>query len=341
MNRLIKYFLPEIAISIIIWAIVGWKLGLSALILVLILSVLEMTLSADNAVVNSRVLMRMSHFWQKMFLTVGIVMAVFVVRFLFPILLVALATSLSMGEVYELALNDPTKYGEHLKQASPMVDSFGGMFLLMVALYYFIDKNRPKQTIWLHSLESGFLRIDKVPVARLLSVAGVYALIVGFAPEEVRGTVALSAGIGIMTFLGMHGLTQLIEKFSDQKDTVQRTGFAAFSLFMYLQVLDASFSLDGVVGAFALTNNIFIIMAGLGVGALWVRAMTLHMVERNTLSKYRYIESGAHWAILALAIVMILKLFHIELPELIVGTIGLAFVGGAVYASRRASVYRP
>ena len=110
---------------------------------------------------------------------------------------------------------------------------------------------------------------------------------------------------------------------------------------MYLQVLDASFSLDGVIGAFAITSSVVLIMAGLGAGAVWVRSMTVHLVRTNALNKYVYLEHGAHWAIAFLGAMMWLKLYHIEPPEWIVGTLGLGFILLAILWSQRFAPNKP
>ena len=93
-----------------------------------------------------------------------------------------------------------------------------------------------------------------------------------------------------------------------------------------LEILDASFSFDGVIGAFALSTDIFIIMIGLGIGAMFVRSLTLYLVEKKTLTEYRYLEHGAHYAIIALAVIMIIEIFH-EVDEIVTGSIGVAFIG--------------
>lgn len=335
MKRLLLHYWPELVITVAAWALIGWTLGLEAFLLTLILSALEITLSADNAVVNSRVLMKLSVFWQKMFLTVGIILAVFVVRFVLPIIMVAVATGLGFGEVYSLALNDPEAYGHKLHDVAPLIDGFGGFFLLMVALYFFVDHRREKHTRWLKDIETAAVRFAVIPLAKTIVIAVLYGTILFLLPADLRQSVGIAMALGILLYAGLHSVTLVMERISEKTTGTakQLTGLAAFTLFMYLQVLDASFSLDGVVGAFALTNQIVIIMAGLGIGALWVRTMTIYMVRHNTLQTYKYLESGAHWAIIALASIMILKLFHIELPELVVGTIGLVFVGGAVFSS--------
>ena len=98
-------------------------------------------------------------------------------------------------------------------------------------------------------------------------------------------------------------------------------------------MLDASFSLDGVIGAFAITNEIVLIIAGLGAGAIWVRSLTVYLMRAGTLSKYRYLEHGAHWAILALGLMMFVKLYHVDPPEWVTGSIGIVVISIAVISS--------
>ena len=102
-----------------------------------------------------------------------------------------------------------------------------------------------------------------------------------------------------------------------------------------LVVLDASFSFDGVIGAFALSSDIFVIMAGLGAGALWVRSLTVYLVRAGTLTKFRFLDHGAYYAMGALGIIMILKVYLIETPELVTGFVGLAVIALSVMSSRR------
>jgi hypothetical protein len=122
---------------------------------------------------------------------------------------------------------------------------------------------------------------------------------------------------------------------SSQKTSTakQKVGMAAFISFMYLQLLDASFSLDGVIGAFAITSSVVLIAAGLGAGAVWVRSMTIHMVRAGTLAKYKFLEHGAHWAIACLGTIMLLRLYGVELPEWATGSVGLIFVAFSISAS--------
>jgi hypothetical protein len=139
----------------------------------------------------------------------------------------------------------------------------------------------------------------------------------------------LTAGIvGIVTFLLVEGAANLFSKGINQ---VASTGLA---LFIYLNVIDSAFSLDGVVGAFALTTSLLTIGVGLGIGALFVRTLTLHLVREKTLDTVVYLEHGAHWAIFGLAVSMFLGLV-IHLPEVIIGSIGLIFIVFSYLSSRK------
>jgi hypothetical protein len=117
-----------------------------------------------------------------------------------------------------------------------------------------------------------------------------------------------------------------------RRSAVGVAGRAAFFLFLYLEALDASFSFDGVIGAFAITQDIFIIATGLGVGAMYIRSITVYLVRKGTLSDYVYLEHGAHWAIGALAVILLVTIKH-EVPEVVTGLVGVGFIGAAFISS--------
>jgi hypothetical protein len=331
--ELLRIYWFAISSTILIWVLVGWKLGLVNLFYTVVLTLLETTFSADNAVVNSKVLVTMSRFWQKLFMTVGIFIAVFVVRFALPILIVMATAGLGFTEVLDLAMNNSDEYEKHLHESEPIISAFGGTFLLMIALSYFIDYQ--KKTHWLGFLERylGKLgRFDNLTVfVMLLASIAIYFTV----DAEHHATVLIASIMAMALHIGLELLSAAMGGKEKHLKVKEKVGLAAFASFMYLEVLDASFSLDGVVGAFAITSNIFVIMAGLGAGAVWVRAMTIHLVRTNMLSRYIFLEHGAHWAIGFLGSIMLLKLYHIEVPEVIVGTLGIGFIAVSIWWSRR------
>lgn len=303
--------------------------GFLGLWLYIILVLLEVTFSFDNAVINSRVLVRMSPFWQKVFLTVGIFIAVFVVRFLLPILIVSVTSSHSFQEVIALAMNNPKDYAEALHQAAPTIDAFGGTFLTIIGISYFM--NRKKDIHWLGRIERRLARAGNYENLKAFVMLSVAVLLYFTVDDAHKLPVLLASIFGTILHMGLEIFGAFFEK--RQSRAAKLVGMAALGSFMYLEVLDASFSLDGVIGAFAITPDILLIIAGLGAGAVWVRSMTIYLVRKGTLAKYRYMEHGAHWAILALGLVMLVKLYNFDLPEWMVGSLGLVFIATAVVSS--------
>lgn len=303
--------------------------GVSALVLAVLLTLLEITLSFDNAVVNARVLERMAPMWQQRFLTWGILIAVFGTRFILPIVIVSVVTLMSPLAVAHLALFDAHTYGELLESAKYAIHAFGATFLLMVSLKYFLDTK--KQLHWITLLEQRLARWGSVEALEIVLALLALAAVAFIVPASVQGTVLMSGIFGMVTFILMHGLT------SSFALSATETAKQSVPLFLYLEVLDASFSLDGVIGAFALTSSIPIIAVGLGIGAFFVRSLTIYMLHARTLDTFKYLEHGAHWAILGLAVSMLVSMLT-DVPEFITGTVGIAFVLAAYVSSLRARV---
>ncbi len=305
----------------------GYFAGPAMALSVALLIILEISLSFDNAVVNAHVLQNWDEFWKKMFLGVGIIIAVFGMRFLFPILIVSITAQLSIPDTVHLALSDHDGYAKRLNEVHYLIAAFGGSFLAMVGLTYFLDAE--KDSHWLG------------PVERLLTKAGqIEAIAVGVAllpllfvcswlvEHEQLGF--LMAGVmGILTFIGSKALGTIATGGEDVGDKVVKAGLGGF---LYLELLDASFSFDGVIGAFAITTDLVWIMVGLGVGALAVRELTILAVDRGTLQEYPHLEMGAFWAILALAGIMLVSPVF-PIPEYITGLIGAIMIGAAFITS--------
>ena len=322
--------------------------GPQAFALVAILCVLEISLSFDNAVVNAKIIERMNAFWQKIFLTIGIVIAVFGMRLLFPLLIVGLTADLNPLDAIDLArqggpIEEEGTYAYLLHAAHPDIAAFGGMFLFLLFLDFIFDPDR--EITWLSWLEKPLMRIGKLD--QLSVVVALIALVAaGRAFAEDEAAVLFSGVLGVVSYLLVGGLGELFEGEGDEEDSdegaaparggpnkvQQVAGKAAFFLFLYLEVLDASFSFDGVIGAFAITQNIFIIAVGLGVGAMYIRSLTVYLVRRGTLGDYVYLEHGAMWAIGALAAILLVSIKH-EVPEVVTGLIGVGFIGLAFLSS--------
>ncbi|OGG51505.1 hypothetical protein A2704_04850 [Candidatus Kaiserbacteria bacterium RIFCSPHIGHO2_01_FULL_54_36b] len=307
-------------IAAFIWG--GW----AALFTVALLAVLETTLSFDNAVVNAKVLQRMEPIWQKRFLQWGIPVAVFGTRFVLPIFIVAAAAGLGPLVVLNLAIFDPVQYGHYLEAAHIAIASFGGAFLLLVSLKYFF--NDRKIVHWIVIIEKYLSRwggIEAIEVALTLAIL----LLCAFLVPLSAATILVAGLIGVILFIGIEGIAQAFEMQAGM--VVAKSSIA---LFVYLNILDAAFSLDGVVGAFAITSNLLMIIAGLGIGALYVRSATVYLVRARTLESLPYLEHGAHWAIFGLALALLGGIFF-HVPEPFTGFIGLGFILFAYISSRK------
>jgi hypothetical protein len=301
--------------------------GLSALFAAAILGVLETSLSFDNAVVNARILSDMDDFWRKMFLTVGILVAVFGMRIVFPLVIVWAVGEHSFPQVLALCWSDPHRFQEILVSQHVQIAGFGGAFLWMVFFKFFLDHEKDVHWLgWLERTLSRAGRMDTLWIAATLVLAFVFRPLV----EHGRGAEFLASAVaGILTCLLVEGLGAF---FGEAGPGAIRTGLSAF---LYLEVLDASFSFDGVVGAFAITDNLLVIALGLGIGAVFVRSLTVFMVDTGTLAKFAYLEHGAFWAIGALALVLFVSATGLEIPEVVSGSIGLVLIGLSLVSSVR------
>lgn len=309
-------------------------LGWSALFVTIILMIVELTFSFDNAIINAKVLERMSKFWQLIFLTVGIFIAIFGMRVVFPILIVSITADLGWKTVLDLALNNPKEYAHHLEEAHPTISAFGGAFLLMLAFHFFFSDER--HTMWIKHIEKHLKKLSHWAWPSVVTTIMLFA--VASLPINAHAkTTFMAGGFGTLTYLLIHGAIRWIEKYQGvdaKKSATKQVGLAAFMSFIYLEILDASFSFDGVIGAFAITSNVVLIAAGLGIGAIWVRSMTVFMVRRGTLKNFIYLEHGAHYTVFVLALIMLFSaLFHI--PELIPGLAGIGIIGASIAASIR------
>ena len=293
-----------------------------------VLAALEISLSFDNAIVNANKLKSMSPVWQRRFLTWGILIAVFGMRIVFPLAVVAVAGRMGPWHAVELAAMEPEAYARIMEDAHLGISAYGGAFLMMVALHYFVDAE--KDVDWFGAVEC---RMRRCAGLRGGTAALVVAILAAFAvalPGD-DGPTFFAAGIGgLLTFLAV----ELLGRALDRADAARGVAQGGLGAFLYLEVLDASFSFDGVIGAFALTQNLFLIAIGLGIGAFYVRAMTVMLVEKGTLAEFRYLEHGAFWSILALSVIMFgQSLWHV--PEVVTGSIGVGLIGLALMSSIR------
>ena len=305
--------------------------GLLALFIVTFLSILEVTLSFDNAVINAMKLEKMDDKWRHRFITWGILIAVFGMRFLFPIIVVAGFSGLSVIAVTKLAFYDVDKYAHYLHLVHAPLVTFGGTFLLMIFFSYFFNKE--KETHWISCIEAPLLSLNCIKYIDVVFTMLALMILQNFIPENQKLAVVMAGFTGIILYLVIDSVSNFLELVAARKAAlIGGTAKLGFIGFLYLELIDASFSLDGVLGSFAISKDIIIISIGLAIGAMFVRSLTIYMVDMKTLKQYLFLEHGAHWAIGLLAIVMFIST-RVEIPEVITGSIGLVIVGAAFISS--------
>ena len=299
-----------------------------------ILGVLEVSLSFDNAVVNAGVLKNMTPQWQQRFLTWGILIAVFGMRLVIPVVIVAVFGGLMPWDAFTMAFTDGHRYGEILHSAHAEIAGFGGMFLAMVFISFIIEE---REITWLAFIEKPLAKLGQLKsLSTLLGISLIPAVML-LAPVDHRVGVMVSMIAGLAIYLLVDMIADRMEG-DDDKQVMNQVAKAGLASFIYLEVLDASFSFDGVIGAFALSSNILIIMTGLAIGAFFVRSLTVFLVRGGHLDELPHLEHAAHYAIGVLATVMFLKISY-EIPELFTGLVGaglivLGYITSRIYMRR-------
>jgi len=345
---MISHFKYSIAFTLIClagafwWGTLSPEGGFVTITIAAMLAIMEISLSFDNAVVNAAVLRDMDEKWQKIFLTIGILIAVFGMRLVFPILVVSIATADSatgsflghMADVSVLAFEEPSEYARHLREAHAGIAAFGGMFLLMVFFSFIFDEER--KVHWLNPVEARVAKLGKVRYLKAAVAIAVLLIAQKVMPltDETRLTVLTAGFSGIVLFISIHALGNLFENKQTGNaltETAKRNGLMGF---LYLEILDTSFSFDGVIGAFAITRDVVLIALGLSIGAMFVRSLTVFLLRKGTLDEYIYLEHGAHYAIGALGLIMIVSI-NMHVSELVTGLAGILLIGLSVNSSIR------
>jgi hypothetical protein len=347
----LKTFRVPVAATVIAIIAAGVLDSVEVALILALLCVLEISISFDNAIVNAYVLKTMSEKWQQIFLTWGILIAVFGMRLVFPIVIVAAAAGLGIPEVINQALTNQDLYAANLKDANAVIAAFGGMFLLMVFVSFFVDHEKDEHWLGVERPLTGLATLASIGPA----IGAITLLIVSQVVDPSKQSDVLVAGLaGLVCYLVASGVAdrlepKAVEEESREEDAPVHTkgagsaavGAAAkggLATFLYLELLDASFSFDGVIGAFAISKNIIIIALGLGLGALYIRTLTVYLVRQGTLDTYRYLEHGAHWAIGVLAVLLFIGIeYHV--PEVVTGLLGAGLIIAAflssLYANRK------
>ncbi|MFH0968125.1 MAG: DUF475 domain-containing protein [Methanobacteriota archaeon] len=299
----------------------------SIILIIFGLCLFEIISSIDNAIINAEVLSTMQPRFRRWFLLWGILFAVFVVRGLLPLILVWAATpSLTPWEVLTAMFTDSPEVKDAIETSAPMLLIGGGIFLLFLFLHW----------IFLEEKEYGlkgerYFKSKGVWFFAIVSL--LLAVIVWFALDH-NPFMAFGAVIGSSAFFIVHGFRQNAEA---QEQQLIGGNMSDISKVFYLEVIDATFSIDGVLGAFAFTFLIPLILIGNALGAIVVRQLTVSNIDR--IKRYRYLKNGAMYSILFLGCIMIVDAFGIQVPTFVSPIITFGVVGFFFFKSIRDPLY--
>lgn len=340
----LKHYRLDIIATVVVGFVLAFWIGPQVLPLFLLLVVVEIALSGDNAVVNVKLLKLMSPIWVLVFMTAGILVAAGFMRFVFPILIVAFSSGLDFGAALNLSLTDHEAYAAAVLDNEGVIAIFGGIYLLMIALGGFTEEAEEDEDklYWIPGFERTLDRvIGFFPILPIVLSIVVIVLSGLFTEPRHQVTVLIAGLISLGTNLTVSVLsdkaTEATEKFSESGNT-SRAGLIGqlinLMLFVAIEFQDAAFSFDGVAGGLAITTDPRVLAAGLGIGALFVRSATKHLMETDKLAEFRFLGHGAYYAILVLAISQLISPFvHIEGEGYIVGVISVALIGAATWHS--------
>lgn len=319
--------------SALVFAVVaiacGYLLGgLAGAWVVTVLGVLEVSLSFDNAVVNASVLKNWSPTWRQRFVRWGMPIAVFGMRFAFPLIIVAIIAGIGPVQAFMLAMKNPAEYSRILTSSHYEIAAYGGAFLFMIFFKYFMDEE--KKLHWIGFIERRLALMGRLEAIEVALVLGILIFTSRFLPAHEQLGFMLAGLAGLITFILADAFGTLVG--GEEEEGAGRVVKEGMMGMLYLELLDASFSFDGVMGAFAISDNILIITLGLGIGAMFVRSITLHLVESGKLSEYRFLEHSAFWAIGALAAITMISVKR-EIPDVVTGFIGGVLVGMGLLSS--------
>ena len=295
----------------------------SMILIILGLCVFEVIVSIDNAVINAEVLGTMSKKARRWFLIWGLLIAVFLIRGLLPWIIVW-ATIPGLGPIEALTAtfsSDPSVHTAIVK-ATPILFMGGGIFLIFIFFHWlFLEpKNfglRPEK--FFHKNGVWFFAVVSV----LLAITVWYSM-------KIDSMLAFSAVVGSTAFFITHGFKENAEK-SEKELLSGASNKSDLSKILYLEVIDATFSIDGVLGAFAFTLSVPLILIGNGIGAFVLRKLTMGNIDR--IKKYKYLKNGAMYSILALGVIMLIDAFGGHVPHYISPVITFIVIGYFLYKS--------
>ena len=295
----------------------------SIILTVLGLSLFEIIISIDNAIINAEVLGTMSKKGRKWFLFWGIIIAVFLVRGLLPWIIIWVSNpSLGFLGSFTASFSSDPSIKEIIEKSAPILLIGGGTFLIFLFFHWIFLEPKHYGLIgekFIHKKGVWFFAVVSVLLATIVWLA-----------IKTNPLMAFGAVVGSTAFFITHGFKENAEQ-TERRMLEGSEKMSDLSKIFYLEVIDATFSIDGILGAFAFTFVLPIILIGNGIGALVVRQLTVMNIDK--VKKYKYLKNGAMYSIFALGLIMVLHSFHVDIPSWISPVVTFAIIGAFFYKS--------
>jgi len=299
---------------------------LEAALIIAGLTLFEVINSIDNAIINSEVLSTMSARAKRWFLLWGILIAVFAVRGLLPILILwSSSPQLGFVDVIVATLSSNPEIIQAVEESAPVLLIGGGVFLIFLFCHWLFLE--PK-----HYGLRGEATIERHGVWFYAAVSIILTAIVWFS-IQTRPAMAFGAVVGSTGFFITHGFKENAAQM-ERRMLSGTTSMSDVSKLLYLEVIDTTFSIDGVLGAFAFTFSVPLILIGNGIGAIVVRELTVKNIEN--VKKYKYMKNGAMYSICVLGLIMVLDSFNVDIPSWVSPLVTFLIIGFFFYKSRKA-----
>jgi hypothetical protein len=289
------------------------------------LCLFEVISSIDNAIINGEVLHGMSKKARRWFLFWGIIIAVFLIRGILPLIIMWMANpSLGIMDLVKVLFSSDPNIMEAVEASAPILLVGGGTFLLFLFFHW----------LFLEPKHYGLVGEDLIEKHGVwfFAVISVILSVIVWSSLKYNPLMAFSAVIGSTAFFITHGFKQNAEEV-EKKMLEKKTDMSDLSKILYLEVIDATFSIDGVLGAFAFTLSIPLILIGNGIGAIIVRQVTVANIK--SVKKYKYLKNGAMYSIFFLGLIMVLDSFGVHIPQWVSPVVTFVVLGYFFWKSVR------
>lgn len=314
-----------------------WLVSPAAAFVLVALVVLEMAMSVDSSVPMAGIAARLHSPARRLFLSVGLVAGVLVMRLLLPPAAVAVSQAESPADAATKALVQPALFAEHLGAARPGLAAFGAVFIWLVFTEYLFNIDRaPRPHPWLGRVEAAAARVTQPRVMALGSAVLAASLMTALAPEDDRVVIGAAGAIGVATYLSMRAIGRLALKGGAAwrlhvyaATVVFQRGLAVFMLF---EILDGIYTLSSTDTGLVYLEQALVAAVGVGIGAVYLTRLTSHIDATKGLARLRHLKAGAAYVLGVLAVLLWASLV-VPIPAGIVGWFGTAIIGAALLTS--------